>query len=182
MEQVNKLFLIRYPVPRTSGDTTDTKLYKFPMCALYLSLSNSVFYPVINLYRDKGIKGVYIETKVQNVLDGDSIVLRELGETTLTGKQIMDMMEESIRVQSLEDVYFMIANTMATWVKYMTNKDVTIPNILQSEYFGVEIVNSIDQRNIDTKQIELEENIRKDFTHLPRFNSNVESSTTCIVA
>lgn len=177
--QTNNLHLARFlntsiNVEPPNGDRKWIK----PKYCLFLQGSRYCFYPVMEFYKNKGIKGIYIESKI--ISNMDVALLRDLGTTKLNNQQIMDMMKESLRVQSLDAFYSMIYITIATWVKYITEKDVTVLHVPYNEYFGIEISNIEDERK-SIEQEEIENNIRQQFT-LPLFTEEdpTDSFTCCV--
>lgn len=172
-----KLQLVQFNSQNTTGDTMNHSRRKPPIRTIYLADKCQTFFPVMVFYRDKGIKEIYIE----NVCSREITLLTDLGETTFTDIQILEMMKESLKVQSLDDFFYMTNNNIMAWIKILTQRDISIQGLSYTTYFGVTVLKQYDKRNLTKEEEDIEENIRKQFI-LPQFEKEeISSSLPCIL-
>lgn len=168
------LSLVEFNSQHITSDTLFHALHKPPQRSLYSEAKYQSFYPTITFYRDKGIKEINIDTKIIT----EVTKLIDLGQTMLTDIQIMDLMSESVKVQTKCDFFYMFYNNIMAWIKTITGNDIGITGPSFPTYFGIVVINEEDKRDINKIEQEIEDIIRKQFT-VPQFSTDEIHTSTC---
>lgn len=160
-------------------NTVDTKFSKYvnkPTIALYLRPVGWLYYPVIEFYRDKGIRGIYIESSLDNNISHE---IENLGIIKISLENIVTCMLSAFINRTIDEIFREIKETIKLWCLEITQKECNIPKTsINIDYFGICLLSEKDDRQLITKEDVFNEYfIRTNFENrLPILKSNLSSS------
>lgn len=173
---------------------SDTNYNRTSRTALYIEYNNTIVYPVVHFYKNRGIRKIYTTTMVNR--DIVQRFIKEVGDCYLNQEDIISACNKLIEKYTLERFYHNIPNIFSSWIKIITKKTPPlIPDyetstvksksikskkrkessdieeeeeeevtINRTFFFGIQIDTTKDQRELPQEEIEKEINIRKDFS------------------